>query len=295
MLSDKYFDKIKTSISEILKLILHRMCCQHRGFLDFTKTLDKLLTLIEIQLPHQNYYLDLHMKNILSLTLAILAALSSSQATATINRLQVAQTQYLMNQAQFFAQQGVSQENILKIFKQSLAQESLSTDKVETPRSYLIITAGCVVGIMIGGGVVYYFMNKINNQNQARINQLTQENEVIEQAAQNVAQIAQNTAAQGLQLAEDNRLLRVDLNELEFDIHLANNTINHLNTELDELTQGLNFIQGEYEELRHDASIPQPRYTALARINNLLERENTQLKEQLEKLSNDKIIDDFFE
>lgn len=227
------------------------------------------------------------MKKILSIALVIAASLNASQAT--INPLQETQAQYLMNQAQFLAEQGVSQENILKIFKQNLTQESLNTDTVQAPRSYLIITAGCVVGIMIGGGVVYYFMNKINNNQQRLIGTLNQQNGVLQQTVEDVG-------AQNQTLITQNQELNTNYQE----IIQANNEVHNLasqalNTQLNELTQGLNFIQEQYEELCNDASIPQPRYTALARINNLLERENTQLKGQLEKLSNDKIIDDFFE
>lgn len=74
------------------------------------------------------------MKNFLYILLFILTPLTTS-LHADINLVSDQQIKYLVNQARFFAQHGISQEEILRIFKQSLTHEELCNDEPEEQES----------------------------------------------------------------------------------------------------------------------------------------------------------------
>ncbi|MBS1988580.1 hypothetical protein JST56_06360 [Candidatus Dependentiae bacterium] len=150
------------------------------------------------------------MKKILSLALLITACLNTSQAT--IDPLQEAQVQYLMNQAQFFAQQGISQHEILRIFEENLAHEEFSAAKPQTGKLLLLALLAGAICVGVGSGVTYYLM----------MNQTPAENH--QQGNPDVQQLETQVATLRQQLAQaQNQSQNIDLADLLRQCNEQNN------------------------------------------------------------------------
>lgn len=103
------------------------------------------------------------MKKILPILL-ILASLNAA-SNAELNYLQEEQVRYLMNQAQFLAKQGITQEDIIKIFEQSLTDQELGATKPKKNDLRLIESILC---ISLGAAVTYLIMDYKLREERAR-------------------------------------------------------------------------------------------------------------------------------
>lgn len=88
----------------------------------------------------------------------------------------------LLDQAQFFAEQGVSKSEIIRIFKESLAHEehcNARSEKTELHEKILVCVVAGVICLVIGG--VIYFCIKANAAERAHRQQLAQDVTNLEQ------------------------------------------------------------------------------------------------------------------
>ncbi len=123
------------------------------------------------------------------LLITALTILTQSRATHTdIKLASNGQVQYLINQAQSLAEQGIDQKDILKIFDQGLTEQELGAAKPKTGFRMIIIFTGCIVCVAIGGGITYYFINEKINEKQAEVDRLNTQNQ---QHQRNIANLTQ--------------------------------------------------------------------------------------------------------
>ena len=82
---------------------------------------------------------------------------------AQVNCLGGHYAQSHVDQARFLVQNGIPQEEVLEIFKDSLENEKLCSDKPKNNKILWTIAGCCVVAVVIGG--TYYFFVKKQTQN----------------------------------------------------------------------------------------------------------------------------------
>lgn len=83
------------------------------------------------------------------------------------------QVNALMQQVQFFADQGIPHEDILKIFEQSLAQDATHEDKpsfLATNKWCILLGISCLMSATIGGYLAYKLIQQDCAQNEERYN-----------------------------------------------------------------------------------------------------------------------------
>lgn len=102
------------------------------------------------------------MKKLVSIILLLILA-SNAVTDASVNPAIDRHVQRHVDQAQFLVQNGIPQEEVLKIFKDSLEHEKLSSDKPKSKKMLWTITGCCFVGVVIGG-VYYFFIRKPQQQ-----------------------------------------------------------------------------------------------------------------------------------
>lgn len=101
--------------------------------------------------------------------------LSSISNAATNHLHDEQQVKYLIDQAQFLAQHGIAQEEVLQVFEQSLTSEELNNAKPHSKKVLWTIAGGCVIGAIIIGCAVLYLTQKKPQQQQASQNNLPPE------------------------------------------------------------------------------------------------------------------------
>lgn len=114
------------------------------------------------------------MKKIISIVLISASLVTAYHAPTRANadltsNLQIEQ---LFHQARLLAGHGASQEDILNIFEQNLAQEILSASKPNASQRLLLASIICIACVGIGAGATYYFMNNKITEKDAEITQL---------------------------------------------------------------------------------------------------------------------------
>ena len=114
------------------------------------------------------------MKKIISIVLISASLVTAYHAPTHANadltsNLQIEQ---LFHQARLLAAHGASQEDILNIFEQNLAQEHLSASRPNASQRLLLASIICIACLGIGAGATYYFMNNKITEKDAEITQL---------------------------------------------------------------------------------------------------------------------------
>ena len=102
-------------------------------------------------------------KIIILLIVTALTFIHQVSTYASINLESNQRDQYLVDQAQFLIQNGISQQEVLEIFKDGLKKEKLCADKPKSNKILWTIAGCCVVLVVIGG--TYYFLVKKQTQN----------------------------------------------------------------------------------------------------------------------------------
>ncbi|GEM_PF-5761800 len=151
------------------------------------------------------------MKKIVHILL-ITALTTLTQSATTHANIQLApetQIQYLIEQAQFFAKQGIAQKDILEIFTHNLTYEkscAAKSKRASMKLRIILLATGCTSLIVIGGGLTYYVMNGKLKTERATNARLTSENARLTTANQQAAQ-AQNPIAGIVQLVQNPEVL----------------------------------------------------------------------------------------
>ncbi|GEM_PF-6143170 len=104
------------------------------------------------------------------LFLALTLLSSTYQDQAAPSTFNEAQTQYLIEQAQFFAKQGIAQKDILEIIINNLTDEkncAAKSKQASRKRRRIILAAGCTTLILIGSGLIYYAINDKQKEDRA--------------------------------------------------------------------------------------------------------------------------------
>ncbi len=131
--------------------------------------------------------------------------------SASVNPLTDQEAQYLLDQAQFLAQQGVSKSEILHIFEEGLTHEEDHLTKESKEKIKFFLIAG-VICIVLGGAI--YFIIKADADQRAHRKQLAQDVTNLEQQiVQAQARLEQaNTRARMQQpIGHPQHLLQADM------------------------------------------------------------------------------------
>lgn len=98
------------------------------------------------------------MKKLVSITL-LLILVSNTIIHASSNPKIDHCVQCHVDHARFLVQNGIPQEEVLEIFKDSLENEKLCSDKPKSNKMLWTIAGCCVAGLVVGG-TYYFFVNK---------------------------------------------------------------------------------------------------------------------------------------
>ncbi len=94
-------------------------------------------------------------------------------ACALVSQPSEQQVDVLMQQVQFFADQGISHEDILKFFEQSFAQDAIHEDKpslLVTNKWHILLGISCLMSATMGGCLAYKLIREDCAENEERHN-----------------------------------------------------------------------------------------------------------------------------